>query len=282
MADSFIAEIDTLGGEMIDVQWYAAGTTDMRMELTTLRRKALERLEVPTIDFGAKMKQSQLNKIISWGVNQRVLDSLIERRLLAPVTLLFGERGKLIADSLKLTTHLERMKYDSLGFPVINIDAIFVPIASSEEIPTVSSQLKFFNIQAQVLGTGDWNDMTALDQNRQYTDKTMFTVDTYTNSSSDAYRIFAAKYQHANNNKPPGPNALFGYDVAKMVIQIISQGKTRRADIAAALAHIEQFEGLHSKISLSLNRVNAYLAVMQYKNRQILKIGEINLARQGK
>ena len=282
MADSFIAEVDTLNGEMIDVQWYSAGTNDLRIELTAMRRKALERFEVPTIDFGAKMKQSELNKFITWGVNQHVLDSVIERRLTVPVTLLFGERGKLIADSLRISTHLEKMKYDSLGFPVTNIDAIFVPIASSDEIPIVSSQLKFFNIQAQVLGTDDWNDMTALDQNRQYTDKTMFTVDTYTNSSSDTYRTFEAKYQRANNDKTPGTNALFGYDVAKMIIQIISQGKTRRADVAAALAHIEEFEGLHSKISLSLNRVNACLTVLQYKNRQFLRVGEIDLTRRGK
>jgi ABC-type branched-subunit amino acid transport system substrate-binding protein len=282
IAESFMAEIDTLGGEMIDVQWYAAGTTDLRMEIGTLRQKALEKLEVPTVDFGAKMKQSELNKFIAWGVNQHVLDSLIERRLAAPVTLLFGERGKFIADSLKLSTHLERMKYDSLGLPVVNIDVIFAPIASAEEIPVVSSQLKFFNIQAQVLGTGDWNDVNALDQNRQYTDKIMFAVDTYADVSSESYRIFAAKYQSANKNMVPGTNALLGYDVAKMITQIISMGKTRRSDIAAALAHVEEFDGLHSKISLSLNRVNACLTILQYKNRQILRIGEIDLTRLGK
>jgi ABC-type branched-subunit amino acid transport system substrate-binding protein len=124
--------------------------------------------------------------------------------------------------------------------------------------------------------------MTALDQNRQYTDRTMFTVDAYLNSSNDMYRTFAAKYQRANNDKPPSTNALFGYDVAKMIIQIISQGKTRRADVAAALAHVEEFEGLQSKISLSLNRVNTCLTVLQYKNRQIFRIGEIDLTRRGK
>jgi len=282
MVDSFIAEVDTLKGEMIDIEWYAAGTTDLRMELTALRRRALEKLEVPTVNFGAKMRQTELNKFIEWGVDQRILDSLIERRLKAPVTLLFGEHGKFIADSLKITTQLEKFKYDSLGFPVTNIDAIFIPIASSEEIAVVSSQLKFFNLDAQVLGTGDWNDMTALDQNRQYTEKTIFTVDTYFDTKSDAYKIFATKYRQENNNKPPGINALLGYDVAKLIIEIISRGKTRRTDVAAALSSVEGYEGLHSKISLSLNRVNAYLTVMQYRNRQILKIGEIDLTRQGK
>jgi ABC-type branched-subunit amino acid transport system substrate-binding protein/predicted negative regulator of RcsB-dependent stress response len=282
MVESFIKEVDTLSGEMVDVQWYAAGTSDLRTEIMAIRRKALEKLEVPTVDFGGKMKQSELNKFVAWGVNQHVLDSLIERRLTAPVTFLFGERGQLIADSLQLKTRIEKSKYDSLGLPVSNIDAIFVPIASSEEIPVVSSQLKFFNIQAQVLGTGDWNDMSLLDQNRQYTEGTMFTADTYIDPANEAYRIFSAKYQHANNNLPPSINALLGYDVAKMIIQIFSQGKTRRTDVAAALANVKEFEGLHSKISLALNRVNSYLTILQYKNRQILRIGESDLTSMGK
>jgi tetratricopeptide (TPR) repeat protein len=107
LAESFIAEIDSLGGDMINVQWYAPGSTDLRIELTGMRRKALEKLEVSTIDFNAKMRQSELNKFIKWGVNQRILDSLIERGLTAPVTLLFGSNGRLIADSLKIQTHLD-------------------------------------------------------------------------------------------------------------------------------------------------------------------------------
>ncbi|MGD1046264.1 MAG: ABC transporter substrate-binding protein [Bacteroidota bacterium] len=282
LAESFIAEITSMGGEMIDVQWYAAGSMDLRMELTSMRRKALERLEVPTIDFSAKMRQSELNKFIKWGVNQHVLDSLIERGLTAPITLLFGSRGKLIADSLKIPMHHEHMKYDSLGLPVRIIDALFVPIASSEEIPIVSSQIKYFNIQAQILGTGDWNDAAALDQNRQYTDGVMFFMDSYPDVASETYRTFEVKYRLANNNKTPGTNAVFGYDVARMILQIVSQGNSRRKEIAAELANVEGFEGLHSQISLSKNRVNTYMSVLQYKGRQIYQIGKIDLARIGK
>jgi ABC-type branched-subunit amino acid transport system substrate-binding protein len=281
-AESFIAEVHSLGGEMIDVQWYAAGSTDLRNELTRMRQKALEKIEVPTVDLGAKMRQSEMNKFIKWGVNQRVLDSLVERGLTAPVTLLFGSRGKLIADSLNIHTHLEHLKYDSLGLPVNSIDALFVPIASSEEIPIVSSQIKYFNIQAQILGTGDWNDAAALDQNRQYTDGVIFFMDSYPDIASEPYRTFDANYRLAYKNKTPGTNAVFGYDVAKMILQIVSQGKSRRQDIAEELAKVEGYEGLHSKISLTKNRVNTYLSVLQYKARQIYHIGKIDLATVGK
>jgi len=279
MAESFISEIDSLHGEIIDVQWYSSGSMDLKSELRSIRQKALEKLEVPVVDFSAKMKQAELNKIIALGTNQLILDSLIERELSAPVTLLFGPQGKAIADSLKIPTRLEKLKYDSLGLPVTNIDMIFVPIASSDEIPIVSSQLKFFNIKAQAIGTTDWNDIVALDQNRLYTDSIMFTVDSYVNSSSEAQKTFEAKYRLAYNNTLPGTNALYGYDVAKLVLKVIAQGKSKRKDIADALAGINGFEGLHSIISLSRNRVNSCLTVMQYKGRRIQRIGEIDLAR---
>jgi ABC-type branched-subunit amino acid transport system substrate-binding protein len=282
LAESFIAEVQSLGGELIDVQWYASGSMDLRTELTSMRRKALVGLEVPTINFSSKMRQSELNKIMKVGVDQHILDSLVERELSAPVTLIFGSRGKIIADSLKISTHIEHFHYDSLGLPVQSIDAVFVPITSSEEIPVVSSQIKYFNIQTQILGTADWNDLAALDQNRQYTDGVMFFVDSYPDQASEFYRLFDSKYRLANNGKIPGINALFGYDVTNMILHIVAQGKMRRQDIADELAKVEGFEGLHSQISLSNNRVNTFLTALQYKARQVFQVGKIDLVRVGK
>ena len=282
LAESFIAEVNTLGGNMMNVQWYAAGSVDLRSELSEMRRKALEILEVPTIDFSAKMQHTELNKFLNWGVDQHIIDSLMEGGLTVPVTVLFGSRGRQISDSLKIPMRLEHIKYDSLGLPVKTIDALFVPVANSEEIPIVSSHIKYFNIQAQILGTGDWNDVAMLDQNRQYTDGVIFFADSYPDAASEMYRIFEAKYRIANNNKTPETNALYGYDVAKLILQIMSQGNSRRKDIAGALAKLEGYEGLHSRISLSNNRVNSCLSVLQYKGRQILHIGEIDLTTIGK
>jgi hypothetical protein len=67
-----------------------------------------------------------------------------------------------------------------------------------------------------------------------------------------------------------------------MILQIVSQGKSKRKDIAGELAKVEGFEGLHSQISLSKNRVNTCLNVLQYKGGQITSIGKIDLALTGK
>jgi len=281
IVNSFVNEIDSLGGKIIDVQWYISGAGDIRSEIADLRQRALEKLEVPVIDFSGKIKQAELNKIVEWGVEQRVLDSLVERRIAVPVTSLFGERGIIIADSLKLPMKHQKIKYDSLELAVKNIDAIFIPISSADEIPVVSSQLKYFNIQTQILGTGEWNELNILDQNRQYTDGVIFTADSYYDTTDVKYRSFILKYKELYN-AIPGENAFLGYDVAKLLTHVIAMNNYKRSDIANALSTIEGYRCLHNKISLSLNRVNSCLNLVQYKNRKIYKIGEVDIALLGK
>jgi len=86
----------------------------------------------------------------------------------ATVESLFGNNGRRVADSMKIPTQRIRAKYDSLGMPVAAFDAIFLPISSLEEIGIVTSQLRYFNFQAQLLGNGNWYEPNELEQQRQY------------------------------------------------------------------------------------------------------------------
>ncbi|HTP79571.1 MAG TPA: penicillin-binding protein activator [Bacteroidota bacterium] len=277
MADAFTDQVKKCGGEVIDVQWYQSGTTDLRIQLSTMRQRALEKTEVPFVDFSAKLKKEDIDKMLMWGVNSRVVDSLSEREDSALVTFLFGPQGAHIADSLQIPTGIVKLKYDSLGLPVQNVDGLFVPIANSDEIPVVTSQIKFYNFQSQLLGTGDWNDIMQLDQNQEYTDGVIFTVDSYTDAKDPAYRQFALKYRQSNKDKPPGMNALYGYDSMKMLLSVISGGAIHRNEIAGALQNVKGFSGLHSKISFMPTRVNGYLTVMQYRGHTVRKVGEEDL-----
>jgi ABC-type branched-subunit amino acid transport system substrate-binding protein len=129
-----------------------------------------------------------------------------------------------------------------------------------------------------VLGTEDWNELSELDENRQYSDGAIFTTDTYVNSTGSAYRSFAAEFQKAYSVKPP-KNSLLGYDAISLVLHVIKGGALQRSEIAAALPQVRNFQGLHSTISFGDNRVNSFLTVLQFKNRTITKIGEIDLSK---
>ena len=278
LANAFIDEVKQLGGDMVDVEWYFPGSTDMRPQLLAMRKKALETAQVAIVDFAARMKEDALVNMQRWGVPSQVLDSLIERNLSAPVTYLFGKDGQHIADSLGVPTILVPPKFDSLAIPVDNIDALFVPIATSDEIGVVTSQIKYYNFQTLMLGTEDWNELSELDENRQYSSGAIFTTDTYIDANSPTYTAFAARFQQKYGKKPV-KNTLLGYDTMGLLIHTVKEGAIQRNEIAAALPAIKGYVGLHSTISFTEKRVNSYLTVLQFKNRTISKIGEVDLSR---
>ena len=276
--EAFIQEVLDLGGQLVDVQYYKPGQTDLRDELTAMRQRGLELTEPVVISFGAKTRPVDLKKMASWGVPQFVLDSLVTSNSAATVESLFGDDGRRVADSMKIPTQRIRAKYDSLGMPVAAFDAIFLPISSSEEIGIVTSQLRYFNFQAQLLGNGNWYEPNELEQHRQYSNGVIFTTDTYWEEINQQYQQFAKQFR-LKFSKDPTKNSMIGYDAMRLLLNAIRQGATRREDIASVLSSSQIFQGIHSKISLDSRRVNSCLTILQYKNRSIKKIGEIDVSR---
>ena len=278
IVDAFVREAKDLGGQFVDVQWYSPGQTDLRDELMTMRKRGMELSEPTVVNFGGKLRPADLKRMATWGVPQHVLDSLSTAGAVANVESLFGVEGVRIADSLRIPTQRVRAKYDSLGYPVTGIDALFASIASSEEIGIVTSQLRYFNFQTQLLGTGNWNDVSELDQNRQYANGVIFATDAYWEEIDQQYQQFARQFR-SKHSKDPSLNAMIGYDAMKLLLRTIRQGAIRREDVMSALSTARSFQGVHSKISFNRGRVNSCLTLLQFKGRVIKRIGEIDVSR---
>ncbi len=278
IVNAFVRELKDLGGQLVDVEWYRPGETDLRSELAVMRKRGMELSEPTVINFGAKLRPVDARRMVTWGVPQPVLDSLTMSGAIVDVTTLFGEDGVRIADSMKVQTQRVKAKYDSLGYPVTGIDALFASIAGSEEIGIVASQLRYFNFQTQLLGTGNWNDATELDQNRQYANGVIFATDAYWEEINQQYQTFARRFKTKFSIDPP-LNAMIGYDSMKLLLRAVRQGATRREDILSALSTARPYQGIHSKISFDSGRVNSCLTLMQFKGRVIKKVGEIDVSR---
>lgn len=278
MTGAFLREVRALGGELVSTEWYTPGQTDLRDELTRIRQSGMELTEPVVVNFGAKLRPQDIKKLLQAGIQQQVIDSLTTAGGLISVEFLFGEGGVRVADSLKIPMQRIKAKYDSLHYPVTGIDAIFVPIAGSDEIGIVTSQIRYFNFQTQLLGTGNWNDPAQLEQNRQYASGAIFAVDTYWEESDPQYQQFARQFR-VKYAKVPDGNAMIGYDAMKLLLRAIRQGATRREEIVSALSSARPLQGVHSKIILGPGRVNSFLTLLQFKGRAIRKIGEIDVSR---
>ena len=276
LAEAFTAEVIRLGGTIVASEWYSTGAKDLSPQLQNIRRAAERYSAEPTISFKGRLNQGDLAKLVQAGVSRKRLDSLVNRAAVVPVTFLLGPRGKGLVDSLQITAVAYPDNTDSLDIPMAGIEAIYCPISGPEEIAVLSSQIVYFNLQTQILGSGEWDDFAELNGSKRYCDGVVFESDNYPDETSPDYQSFRAAFQH-RFGKPPGKNGLYGYDVTRMVLGLVRIGASTREAMARSLAEEKTYDGLHAKIFLAGRRVNSWLKILESSSDTIHQVDELNV-----
>lgn len=274
LAQAFTDEAERLGARVIAAEWYERKTSDLKKQLRTIRRAGLHAGADPMISFGGKKKLGELMKLAGLGVPVRTLDSLMHRGAMVSATALVGPDAAARLDSIGISVVYDDLYLDSLDVPVTAIEGLYLPVSTPEEIGVVTSQVVYFNIRAQLLGSGEWNTLEELDANRRYCSGVVFESDSYADSVLAANRSFIAGYTAAMK-KAPSRHAFYGYDTASLVLERLRQGSTTRGGLRRALAETTAFQGLHARIGFSPGRVNMWLPILQFDGRTITGIHEI-------
>ena len=199
----------------------------------------------------------------------------MERSSVIKASRLLGPRAKQRLDSLRLYALYGKTGVDSLGTKVAAFDAIYIPINAPDEIGVVCAQLVYFNLQTQVLGSGEWNDLAELNEHRRYCSGVIFDSDTYVEENSSRYLDFSEGFLGRFGRRPT-KFTYYGYDTAALLFSLMQRGATTRENMGRALRETAAYQGLHAKIGFSPNRVNSWLHVLQYDQRSIEKIGEVD------
>jgi ABC-type branched-subunit amino acid transport system substrate-binding protein len=275
LAEGFLKEAEELGAHVIATEWYQKGNPVLRTQMESIRRAGFLAASDPLVSFSGKLRTSDIMKMTAAGVPLPRLDSLLAKGSVVSATWLFGVRGRTLVDSLGLKPASDEKLLDSLDIPVTSIDAIYLPISGAEEIGVVSTQLVYFNIHAQLLGSGEWNNMSELDANKRYCKGIEFESDSYVDSNNTAYAGFLNEFV-ARFKKNPGKNALYGYDTARLMLSLVAAGATTRESLAHALAAVRDYQGIHSRIGLTGRRVNSWLHVLRYTSDRIEHVGEVS------
>jgi hypothetical protein len=274
IADSFVQESLRLGALIISDKRYLRGATDLRYLFRAMRSEAAVFGQEQSIDFKGGVSYPEIIKrLTSVGVRKATIDSLAEKQGKVIVQRLFGPTGKAMADSLGIPLQVEPFYIDSLQYPVSSIQGVFSPISNSSEIGIITSQLTYFNIKGQLLGSGEWNDVNELDLNKRYAEGVIFSSDRWVENSYD-YSQFTSNFLRMTQRQPTD-NVLFGYDAMSLVLTQILNGGTTRERLTEMLSKVSDFPGFHSKISFTEERVNSYLQILQYKRGKITKIDEV-------
>ena len=275
MADAFIDEARRLNAFVVATEWYQRGASDLKEQLSNIRRIAMTDAAEPILSFGGKLSQSDLSKLMMLGVPPKTIDSLVEKGSAAGAWSLLGSRAKRKIDSLGISATYAPPKVDSLQYPVQSVHGIYIPISSPDEIGIVSSQLVYFNFQTQLLGSGEWYNLAELNSNKRYCNGVIFESDNLVDPDNRQYGEWMARFVE-RYKKRPSKNTLFGYDSAELLLQLIRGGNSTRERLRNALSRVEGYQGLHSRMGFSSRRVNPWVSILQYQSDQIRRIAEIN------
>jgi ABC-type branched-subunit amino acid transport system substrate-binding protein len=274
LADEFAHEVKLLGVEVAAVESYSKDSSDLREQFMRIREAGAT--EDPSISFAGKFSRTQLRSMIRAGADPDVLSEARKKRQTVSVTKLFGPRGKKIVDSLHLPYTTSLGETYNIEIPVTGIQGIFAAISESEDIGIIASQMSYFNVSAQLLGSGEWYDAAQLEANKRYVDGVMFFSDSYADKLDSSYSAFERSF-FGSKKQVPTRNTLYGYDTMELVLTLIARGATTRAQLTHALENVKNYRGMHATISLLHNRVNTQVHILQFKNNEIINVAEVNV-----
>jgi branched-chain amino acid transport system substrate-binding protein len=276
LADGFTTEARRLGATIVATESYERGSSNLTSQLRNIRRAGLRLGADAYVNFGGKKKLGELMKLVSLGVPVKVLDSLLHKGAMVKVSTLIGSGSAAKLDSLGIRVVYNEQQVDSLDTPVTGIQGVYAPISSPDEIGVVASQVVYFNLQAQLLGSGEWNNLSELDQHRRYCSGVMFESDSYIDTSLASYQEWQDAYT-ARFHRRPSKNSLLGYDTADLVLQALREGATTRQSLARILASMRSRQGYHATIGFSTRRVNNNVFILQFDGQNIHRIDEIRV-----
>jgi ABC-type branched-subunit amino acid transport system substrate-binding protein len=275
LAEAFANEALRLGASVVATETYDKGATNLSQQMINLRRKGNAAAQEPFLSFDEKMTKKELGKLNKLGLSARLLDTLKSRRSVVSATGLLGDsaRSKLQENAVPFLSGDPRI--DSIQRTTDAIQGVYCPVGTPGEIGVIASQIAYFAIETQLLGSGEWNNIGELNANKRYCKGVVFESDSYLDvrdaDVSDFTNRFVKRFR-----KQPNKNHLYGYDVARLVLSLMRKGATTREELRAALAEVRSFRALHARISLAPRQVNTWLNILQYSN-DIQRMAEIDV-----
>lgn len=130
------------------------------------------------------------------------------------------------------------------------VGTLFIP-ASERDIRQLAPQLEYYGItNVRVLGTEAWvsEDVLRSVQPR-LVEGVVAATPLFRGSRAVAWDDFVGLYEATYRRTLDNPYPALGYDAARMVLSSIPSGRARAADVAAAIARLDDFRGATGVLS---------------------------------
>ena len=142
---------------------------------------------------------------------------------------------------------------DPEGVPV-HVDCLFMP-GGATQLRQILPQLRFFGVDAELLGSDGWGDSLVLALGDDVTRKAVFPSPFIIHENTELYATFGAAYLKRYGAKPRRL-ACLGYDAVSLVAEALAKGAVTREGLVKHLALRGDYDGTAGTVSFGNNREN--------------------------
>ncbi len=203
---------------------------------------------------GAADVGTQMAAVREEGLKRMVHDSLAAARGASAVLTAVVER-------------IAQVQLDKRELPVTSIDGLFM-ITNKGNVESLISQLAYNNIQTQLLGGSNWDDLPVLMGHREALDGVVYYSDYYADPYNPAASAFRTGFKKSTGRNPEKMEAI-GFDAASVLLEAMGDKAMLRPEIRDALAAVRGFEGARGTVSFGKNRVNSAFLLMQFRDGKV-------------
>ena len=171
-------------------------------------------------------------------------------------------------DSLDLELY---MSSDSLkkGTPVGIIDAFFLPI-KTKDIESITPQIIFYNFEAKLIGSKDWNDIKELNKVKNNIDGFHFVTANNNDANNSLYNDFAYKFR-TKNKRNPEELEILGYDAMYFLYLGIKSSLKENSALIDGLKSLNKYSGVKGNVVFEKeNRSNSSYEIFKFNSRDKL------------
>jgi ABC-type branched-subunit amino acid transport system substrate-binding protein len=239
LSRGFRDEVEKRGAEIVDEQSYEEGTKDFREQFEKLRQKLNVR----------KQQKTALEKSLAG-------EAFVEQKYHKP-------------DSKN------EKRYVPPEDTTLQIGGIFIP-AEYEDAVMIASQLLFYRIHAQLLGSTGWYNPKTIVDGKEYVANALISNNFQTANENDKeWMDFKTMYKLRYNNDPDRIAAL-GYDAVELALQAIKNKGGDHAttpQIIQEISLVKNYKGASGPISFDpVSRVNTEATIMKIKDKQFIRV----------
>jgi len=168
-------------------------------------------------------------------------------------------------DSLDLELY---MSSDSLkkGTPAGIIEAFFLPI-KTKEIVSIAPQIAFYNFEAKLLGSQNWNDIKELNKVKTNINDIYFVKPNSNDANNSLYNDFAYKFR-IKNKRNADKLEILGYDVMYFLYIGIKNSIKENLALIDALNNLKKYSGINGTVLFEKgNRSNSSVEILKFNTK---------------